>query len=54
MVHANARDLRDPKVLPKELRHLAERHTADFEIKDILQHAADELERLQNAAPPPS
>ena len=45
--YANARDLRDPYALPKELRRIADRCTADIEIKDILQHAADELEALQ-------
>lgn len=52
MTFANARDLRDPRALPKELRAIAERHTASAEIKDILQHAADELEQMQRRYDP--
>lgn len=42
----NVRELRDPKVLPKELRQIADPLPAG-EVKDIIQHAADELERMQ-------
>lgn len=49
----NARDLRDPLVLPDELRKLSTRmFNPDGQYADILHHAADELERLQKAARP--
>lgn len=49
MIYAtNVRELRDPKVLPKELRKIADPLAAG-EVKDILQHAADELEKMQRA-----
>ena len=48
---ANARDLRDPRALPAELRHLAARETS-AEAKDILEHAADVLSRLQQQVDP--
>lgn len=43
---ANARELRDPMILPKELRSIAERYRAGMsaEVIDILEHAAEELE----------
>lgn len=47
--HANARELRDPRVLPDELRRIAKRYQLSAEAKDIIEHAADELFGLQNA-----
>jgi hypothetical protein len=41
-----ARDLRDPRALPRELRRIAERLPVN-ETRDIIEHAADELEEAQ-------
>lgn len=46
--YANARDLRDPKILPKELRRIASRESS-AEMVDILEHAADDLVALRTA-----
>jgi hypothetical protein len=46
-----ARDLRDPRALPRELRRIAEKMPVN-EHQDIIQHAADELEEAQRAADP--
>jgi prophage maintenance system killer protein len=45
----HARELRDPRALPDELRRLAKRCALSAEAKDIIEHAADELFGLQNA-----
>lgn len=43
-----ARNLRDPKALPVELRAIGRRFPA-CEDRDIIEHAADELEKLRAA-----
>jgi hypothetical protein len=50
---AIARDLRDPAALPTMLRKLGLQLPPEWpaaaETRDILEHAADELERLQHS-----
>lgn len=44
---ANARDLRDPVALPRLLRKIAEHIPMGPDSRDEIEHAADELEKLQ-------
>lgn len=49
----NARSLRDPKAIPSELRNLT-KYIAEADVKDILEHAADELEKYQQTGDMPT
>lgn len=45
----NVRELRDPNALPRRLRQIAERITMGADSRDVIEHAADELEKHQRS-----